>query len=131
MTQTLEKTYTIEVPIKISGETVSDILYGALTQGNTYWLGEVKSTNTDDNIPYNEALLHGSELLIEAPTTDDDSEYETYTLTMDKFLNGLKLYLQEGHKCIDIGEVDSCMIDSVDCDLILQYALFNGEQIFG
>lgn len=122
-----DQTFQILVPMKVSGNTVRSILWGAFNQGSTYWLNDIIGADNNDK-PYTEQIIDGETLTIIAPTSEDDSN-EEHSLTLVTLLDGLKQYVEEYGDCIVKGEVDSCLIDSVDCDIILQYALF-GEQIF-
>lgn len=110
---------TIQVPIKVSDETLEDILETAFYSAN-YWL---YSKNIKHKKGFNYDFL--------VPITDDDSEFERYTLCRRKLLKGLIQYISEyGIASLEDGEVNSSVLDGCDCDLILQYALF-GEQVFG
>ena len=126
-------TYTFEIPVKITDETIDNILWTAFNCGSTYWIYNIDIAvqgNTKSDTVY-EQLTNGGSLSIEYYDSDDDSTKTVEYLTLDKFLRGLKQYITEFPKCIENGEVDSSNIDSSHSDLILQYALFNGEQVFG
>ena len=124
----IEKPFQIEIPIKVDETTVREIFWSAINQGSTYWLMEIVGDESSDK-SYPHQLIDGVTLQITAPTTDDDSEGEDCSLTIEKMLEGIKQYVTEYGDCIENGEVDSCKLDSIDCDIILQYALF-GEQVF-
>mgnify|MGYP003304364810 CR=1 FL=1 len=110
---------TIQVPIKVSDETLGDILFSAFVSAK-YWL-------YDENIDYISEFTYK----LKVPITDDDSELEEYTLDKDKLLKGLSQYISEyGIASMEDGEVNASVLDGCDCELILQYALF-GEQVFG
>jgi hypothetical protein len=110
---------TIHVPIKVSDETLGDILETAFNSAS-YWL-------------YGKNIKHkgGFNFDLLVPITDDDSEFERNTLCKRKLLKGLIQYISEyGIASMENGEVNSCVLDGCDCDIILQFALF-GEQVFG
>lgn len=110
---------TIQVPIKVDNEDLSNILFSAFCSAK-YWL-------YDRNIDY----INDLEYKLLVPVTDDDSEFEEYTLDKDKLLKGLTQYISEyGIASLEDGRINTCVLDSCDCELILQYALF-GEQVFG
>ena len=56
---------------------------------------------------------------------DVEDEFETWDLTLDKLLNGIKLTIENGYWT---GNMDD--IDGQVGDIIFQYALFN-EIVFG
>jgi exonuclease V gamma subunit len=56
---------------------------------------------------------------------DAEDESETWDLTLDKLLNGIKLTIENGYWS---GKIDD--IDGAIGDIIFQYALFN-EIVFG
>lgn len=129
----VEKTYTFEIPVKITDETIDNILWTAFNGGSTYWLysidiavqGDTKSDTVYDQ------LTNGGSISLEYYDSDDDSSKVVEYLTLDKFLRGLKQYVTEFPNCIENGEVDSSNIDGGHSDLIIQYAIFNGEQVYG
>lgn len=110
---------TIQVPIKVEDEDLENILFSAFISAK-YWL-------YDENIEYIDKFNYK----FQVPITDDDSELEEYTLSKDKLLKGLTQYISEyGIASLEDGRINTCVLDSCDCELILQYALF-GEQVFG
>ena len=110
---------TIQVPVKVSDETLEEILESAFMSAN-YWLYPNKIT-------HKKGLSY--DLLV--PEDDTDTTFEKCTLNKRKLLKGLKQYVNKyGIASIEDGEIDSSVLDSFDCELILQYALF-GEQVFG
>ena len=61
----------------------------------------------------------------------DAESPEKWELTLEKFLAGMKLYLENGGStCVCDEEVDTCNIDADGADSIVQYALF-GELVYG
>lgn len=125
----IEQAFQILVPIKVSKTAVREIFWSAINQGSTYWLMEIVGDESS-NLSYSHQLVNGVTLQITALSEDDNNtEGDDYHLTIVNFLDGIKQYVEEYGDCIDNGEVDSCKLDSVDCDIILQYALF-GDQLF-
>lgn len=130
---------TINVPVKITNESISDILWASFCQGSTYWMGDTILKPLKDKqgrilketkkIYHNKALQFGRELIIQVPTDDTDTEFEEYTLSLKKFIKGLKKYIKEHPECVFDGSIDTCHIDSYGADLIVQYSLF-GKQVF-
>ena len=116
----------VEAEIKITEEDIDDIMVNALGGGITYWcdscevIGEYLGEYASDQIS------RGGKLRLY-----DIEEGDVYTLTLDKFLNGVRLWYVNGGstRCtnmrIDVLEMDGC-----DADAIVQYALF-GEIVYG
>lgn len=101
----------------ISDEEIVDVMESAL-QGITYWAGECR-VNVKKGQPVfdgwaSEAIVRGYNLKIW-----DFEEEKWYTLTLQKFLNGLSKRTS----------FDPENYDSVDGDAIIQYALF-GKQVY-
>lgn len=119
-------TLKIEQDVKISPIDIDGIMVTALEGGITYWcneartVGEFLGSYASDQISRNGTLiLHDSE---------DDKNYE---LTLAKFLEGLKLYIEDGNtEALCDGRIDPGNIDADGADSIIQYAIF-GEVIFG
>ena len=109
----------LQVPIRVEDEDLEDILESAFISAK-YWL-------YDENIEYIDKFTYK----FKVPITDDDSELEEYTLDKDKLLEGLTQYISEyGIASLEDGRINTCVLDNCDCELILQYALFE-EQVFG
>ena len=67
----------------------------------------------------------GSLILYDAESSDK------WELTLKKFLNGVKLYFEQGcHVQVEDNAIDTGDIDANDADCIVQFALF-GEVVFG
>jgi hypothetical protein len=109
----------LQVPIEVEDEDLEDILESAFI-GAKYWL-------YDENIEYIDKFTYK----FKVPITDDDSELEEYTLDKKKLLEGLTQYISEyGIASLEDSRINTCVLDNCDCELILQYALFE-EQVFG
>ena len=113
--------------ITVSNEDIDDIMVSALEGGIAYWckeaevVGDYRGEYASEQISWDGALrLHDCE---------DDAVYE---LTLPKFLNGLRLWIENEHafELTDAGRLDIGQIDALAADTIIQYALFN-DVIYG
>lgn len=124
--------YSVTPTFKFSDEDMLDIISSA-TSDIGYW-GGVHDTNeyyeardelSNDDRTYEDILYHmlkkGNKILI----YDIEDELETWDLTLDKLLNGIKLTIENGYWT---GNMDD--IDGEVGDIIFQYALFE-EIVFG
>ena len=76
-----------------------------------------------------EQIARGGVLILHDAEDYDDVQ----VLTLDKFLNGFKLWYENGgdeYGAVTGSEVDCCNIDACCADEIIQYAVF-GELVFG
>lgn len=114
--------------IKVNAEDIDGIMACALEGGITYWCDEARVVGEYLGEYASDQISRGGQLLLH----DMEAE-ETYLLNKEKFLNGLKLFLNdsEGKICkLDGGyEVDPANIDANDADSIIQYAIF-GELVY-
>ena len=129
MTQVKNKDYTINVPVKVTYETLYDIMFGAICHGSTYWLHDVLDEN-NKGVDIETILQEGFISRFYYPLDDNDEEFDFKAFTVSMLIKGVEMYCSQFGDCIEDGEVDSCSLGSVECDLILQYALF-GEQVYG
>lgn len=112
--------------IEIEPVDIDDIMCAALEGGITYWCDSAKPVGTHYAEYMSEQISGGGSLLLH--DNEDDVWYE---LTLEKFLDGLKLFLIEnGLHYVQDGILMVSDIDAADADCIIQYALF-GEIIFG
>ena len=124
------------INVELTKEDIEDIMVCALEQGIGYW---ACLDNTGDAYTYApegepvsitcvKGLLAGKDVRFE--DTEDESEY---ILNLDKFLNGFRLWIENGedkYGAVNGGKVDTSQIDADMADLIVQYAIF-GEVVFG
>lgn len=114
--------------IKVNAEDIDDIMACALEGGITFWCDEVRVVGEYLGEYASDQISRGGQLLLH-----DMEEEETYLLSKEKFLKGLKIFLDnsEGKICkLDSGyEVDPANIDANDADSIIQYAIF-GELVY-
>ena len=124
--------YSVTPTFKFSDEDMLDIISSA-TSDIGYW-GGVHDTNeyyeardelNKEDRTYEDILYHmlkkGDKILM----YDVEDEFETWDLTLDKLLNGIKLTIENGYWT---GSMDD--IDGEVGDIIFQYALFN-EIVYG
>ena len=108
---------------------IDDIMVSALEGGITYWADAADVIEEKRVADWgHEQIARDGVLLIH-----DFEEDETYELTLAKFLNGFKLWFENGHDscgAVSAHEVDCGLIDGNDADGIIQYALF-GDWIYG
>ena len=127
-----EKKYTIQPTFSYSDDDMIDIISSA-TYDISYWGGvdndanewwdarsEMPKGSTFEDLMYH-ILKKGERIII----FDVEDEEETWHLTLDGLLNGIKLAIQNGYWD---GDIDT--IDGEVGDIIFQYALFN-EIVFG
>lgn len=119
-----------EIKASLTQENIDDIMVSALEGGINYWCSEAEVVEDKRCADWgHEQIARGGALILHDAESDDKWE-----LTLEKFLNGVKLWLQNNEDrygavasdgTFDPGEVDGEM-----ADLIVQYALF-GEVVFG
>lgn len=127
-----EKMYEISIgrTVKLTQENIDDIMVSALEGGINYWCGEAEVIDEKRVADWgHEQIARGGVLILHDAESDDKWE-----LDREKFLNGVKLWIQNGddqyHALQKDGTLDCCEIDGEMADLIIQYALF-GEVVFG
>lgn len=118
-----------EIEVKLAEEDIDDIMVGALEGGINYWCREAEVIEEKRVADWgHEQIARGGVLIIHDAESSDKWE-----LTLEKFLNGFKLWLEndgDEYGAVSGGVVDCCNIDASCADSIIQYALF-GELVFG
>lgn len=118
----------IEITINLSAQDIDDIMTSALEGGIAYWCRRVEVIGGYLGEWASEQISRGGELKL----YDAESE-DTWVLTRDKFLKGVKLWLTNGmdvdHGIVENG-LETSVIDAVQADCIIQYAIF-GKVVFG
>lgn len=116
-----------EIEINIEDQHIDDLMVTALEGGINYWCRQVrviKFPEGIDDIIASDVISKGGELKL----WDAEDDEETWILTLEMFLEGIKMY------CIANGEtnMDDLMDnhDACTADQIMQYALFK-EIVFG
>lgn len=124
--------YSVNPTFKFSDEDMLDIIsaavydigyWGGVHDSNEYY--EARDELNKEERTYEDILYHmlkkGDKILM----YDVEDEFETWDLTLDKLLNGIKLAIE--NKYWD-GDIDT--IDGEVGDIIFQYALF-ADIIYG
>lgn len=123
-----EKKYTVrpQIDVNLSQQDIDDIMAVALDGGICYWcrkaevVGEYLGEYASDQISRGGALI-----------LHDAESAQTWELTLEKFLKGVKLYFEQGcHVQVEDNAIDTCDIDANDADCIVQFSVF-GEVMFG
>lgn len=113
--------------ITLTQQDIDDIMVTALEGGINYWCREAEVMEEKRCGSWgHEQIARGGVLILH--DAESSNEWE---LTLERFLNGVKLYFEQGnHVQVDAGRIDAGKIDSTDADCIIQLALF-GEIVFG
>lgn len=119
-----------EINVKLKEQDIDDIMVAALEGGINYWCGEAEVIEEKRVAEWgHEQIARGGALVLH----DVEDPDQTWELTLEKFLNGFKLWIEAGkdeYSVVSDGEVDPYNIDAGCADEIVQYALF-GELVFG
>lgn len=115
--------------IKLTQEDIDDIMSTAFEGGINDWCRRAKVVGDYLGEYASEQISRGGVIkLYDAESPD------VWELTLDKFLNGFKLWFEQGYDEYGAvgsdGTVDTGEIDAECADCIIQFALF-GEVIFG
>ena len=111
-----EKKYTVrpEVEVNLSQQDIDDIMAVAMEGGICYWcrkaevVGEYLGEYASDQISRGGALI-----------LHDAESAQTWELTLEKFLKGVKLYFEQGcHVNVEDNAIDTCDIDANDADCV-------------
>lgn len=115
-----------EIEVALTVEDIDDIMCAALEGGICYWCGRAEVVGDYLGEYASEQIARGGSLLLH-----DAESADTWELNREKFLNGVKLYFEQGcHVQVEDNLIDTCDIDGNDADCILQLAIF-GEVVFG
>lgn len=118
-----------ETVFQLTQQDIDDIMVGALEGGINYWCREAEVVGDYLGEYASDQISRGGKLILHDAESSDKWE-----LDLEKFLNGMKLWVQNGDDNYGAvqkdGTVDTCQIDAEMADLIVQYALF-GEVVFG
>lgn len=124
-------TLEVKFNVEVTNQDIDDIMCTALEGGITYWCrrAEVVGGKYLGEYAHEQISRGGSLMLYDTEISDK------WELTLDKFKQGLQLYLSENTEAIDgndagIYQLDTSYIDAYEADEIIQYALF-GEVVFG
>lgn len=126
-----EKKFEVVAEIKcgLTRQDIDDIMCAALEGGICYWCRKAEVVGDYLGEYAHEQIARGGVLMLH-----DAESANAWEMNLEKFLNGVKLWLQNGddqyHALQKGGTLDTCVIDGEMADLIIQYALF-GEVVFG
>lgn len=124
------ETVKVEMEIILSREDIDDIMCGALEGGITYWCKRAEVVGEYLGEYGSEQISRGGILKLH----DMEAE-KIYELTKEKFLKGVELWAKNPVGCNCMEQIDgkirldTCNVDAVVCDAIIQYAIF-GEVIY-
>lgn len=124
-----------EFKVNLSEEDIRDIIITALDDGIGYW-ARLEDFGASGDVPISEQaaevlLAGGSLMFIGAAADHENQDVGSWTLTLDKFLNGVKLCLEEGcYLTVENNRLGTFCIYAKDADRIIQFALF-GKVIYG
>ena len=107
----------------VSNEDIDDIMSAALDGGVTYWCGRAEVVGEYLGEYASEQISRGGALKLH-----DIEGNGVFELTLDKFLVGLRLWIENERAfelANDTGRLDIGQIDAAAADLIIQYALFD------
>lgn len=120
---------TVTHNVNITQEDIDDIMCVALEGGITYWCHKAKVVSDYLGEYASEQISRGGALKLY-----DRESGEVYELTLEKLLNGIKLAIQNnyyaGYGWYYGNQLDTCQVDAIVADVIVQLALFN-EIIYG
>lgn len=123
------KKYSVSAVINfiVSDEDIDDIMSAALDGGITYWCRRAEVVGEYLGEYASDQISRGGTLKLY-----DIEDGTVSELTLDKFLNGLRLWIENERtfELTDAGRLDVGHIDALAADAIIQYALFN-DVIFG
>ena len=125
----MNKKFTVrpQIEVNLTQQDIDDIMVSALEGGINYWCSEAEVVEEKRCSDWgHEQIARGGVLILHDAENSDKCE-----LTLEKFLNGVKLYFEDGcHIQVEDGCIDTCDIDANDADCIIQFALF-GEVVYG
>ena len=123
-----DKKFTVQPQIEVilTQQDIDDIMSTALEGGIIGWCNQIEVVGEQLGRYASEQISKGGSLILYDLESSDKWE-----LTLEKFLNGVKLYFEDGcHVHVNDGSIDPGDIDANDADCIIQFALF-GEVVFG
>ena len=123
-----EKRFTVrpQIEVNLTQQDVDDIMVAALEGGINYWCREAEVVGEYLGEYASDQISRGGSLILYDAESSDKWE-----LTLEKFLNGVKLYFEQGcHVQVEDNAIETGDIDAGDADCIVQFALF-GEVVFG
>ena len=122
---------TITQKITVTEQDIDDIVCTALEGGINYWCDDVE-VNGDYLGQYaSDQISRDGQLkfYVSDPVNDTDM----FVMDKEMLLKGIRMYLENPnapYDIIDNTSIDTCNVDAVVADMIIQYALFD-EIVFG
>ena len=127
---------TVEVSVYLTDEDVADLICTAIEGGIGYWACLDNTSEAFVNAPKEEPVSETSAkiLLSGGGVTflDDEDHSQSWTLTLEKLLKGVKMFIENeayGSSYVEEGRIGIECIDANGADSIIQYALF-GKQVY-
>lgn len=123
-----EKRFTVrpQIEVNLTQQDIDDIMVAALEGGINYWCREAEVVGKYLGEYASDQISRGGSLILH-----DSESSDKWELTLEKFLNGVKLYFEDGcHVQVEDNCIDAGDIDAGDADCIVQFALF-GKVVFG
>lgn len=119
--------------VKVTDQDIDDIMSTALEGAITYWCDEAKVSGDYLGKYTSDQISRGGMVLLH-----EEEEDCWHTLTKEKLINGIRLWLEDTREdfeptCVDedgAQRLDTGCIDAFEADVIIQCALFD-EIIFG
>jgi len=108
--------------VEITQEDIDDIMCAALEDGICYWCGRAEVVGDYLAEYAHEQVSRGGTLRLH-----DSENADVYELDRDKFLQGLRMFIERGNGdlvSIKNNRIDSADFDSECADSVIQYALF-------
>ena len=117
----------VVITFVVTDEDIDDIMSAALDGGITYWCNRAEVVDEYLGEYASEQISRGGTLKLY-----DIEDGTVSELTLDKFLNGLRLWIENerAFEMTDAGRLDVGNIDALAADAIIQYALFN-DVVYG
>ena len=125
----------VKVSVYLTDEDVADLMCTAIEGGIGYWACLDNTGDAFINAPKEEPVSETAAKIIlnggGVTFLEDEDRSQSWTLTLEKLLNGVKMFIEEDNRigCVEGTRVEMAYIDANDADSIIQYALF-GEQIY-
>lgn len=123
-----------EMTVHLTSQDIDDIMVSALEDGICYWCDRVVVEGAYLGEYASEQISRNGTLKIHVSEPFDKQNTEWYELDIEKFMQGFRLWLENGGDRYGAvrgdGKVDYGAIDAECADAIIQYALF-GELVYG
>lgn len=118
----------VKIIAEITAADIEAIIVTAFEGGSNYWMGLIKNADWCFKPAGEPISIWATRLLLEGkaiPLCDREKPEEVFMLTLENLLSGIEQNWKEHPSSWNKENWDA-----IDCDCILQYALFN-EIVFG